>query len=153
MKLLDIGSGPFPSALAFKDCEIYCLDPLIPGYVAAGFPIHYYERVQFVSAPSEEIPCPDHFFDAIISVNAIDHVDNFEKTTQEIRRVLAPGGILRFHVHYHTSTPLEPIELNDQIMMGAFAWCPGFHKLIESKAKRGHVLSAGGGMYSVWSNF
>ena len=128
MQLLDIGSGPMPSALAFENCTVHCLDPLLPAYMTAGFAIHYYDRVKFVHAHSEDIPYPDHYFDAIISVNALDHVDDFDKTSHEIRRVLKLGGKLRFHLHYHSPTPLEPIDLNDQKMMQSFGWCPDFER-------------------------
>jgi len=101
MKLLDIGSGPIPSALAFEDCEVYNLDPLLAGYMKIGYPTHYYDRARFISSPSENIPVEDSFFDAVISVNAIDHVDDFYKTAAEIKRVLKPEGKLRLHVHYH----------------------------------------------------
>src|SRR4029077_13516697 len=42
MKVLDIGSGPIPSATCFKGCRIYCLEPLLPKYLEIGFPLHYY---------------------------------------------------------------------------------------------------------------
>ena len=76
MKVLDVGSGPFPSALCFQGCDIYNLDPLMDKYIAAGYPLHCYEsRARFVQAKAEAIPFEDGFFDAVISVNAIDHVD------------------------------------------------------------------------------
>jgi SAM-dependent methyltransferase len=153
MRLLDIGSGPIPSALAFENCTLYCLEPLLPGYLALGFPIHYYERVKFIHAPSENIPYTDHYFDAIISVNALDHIDDFHRTTLEIKRVLKLNGKIRFHLHYHAPKPLEPIELNDQIIIESFKWCPNFRKIIESKKKRGAELPQGEEVYTVWSNF
>ncbi len=152
-KILDIGSGPLPSAIAFTDCEIYCLDPLLADYTKVGFPLHYYDRVKFINGPSENIPVADGFFDGIISVNAIDHVDDFQKTTEEIRRVLKPRGKLRLHVHYHKKTLPEPIEINDNIMKEAFLWCTNFKKIHESKSKHGYTLPEDGGIYTVWSNF
>ena len=153
LKLLDIGSGPIPSALAFRDCEIHCLDPLLPGYVMAGFPLHYYDRARFVHAPAESIPYPDDYFDAVISVNALDHVDDFDQAVREIRRALKPDGKLRFHLHYHTATPLEPVALNDQIVVRSFEWSRGFRKVGESRSKRGTHLSHADEIYTVWSNF
>jgi ubiquinone/menaquinone biosynthesis C-methylase UbiE len=153
MQLLDIGSGPIPSALAFKNCIVHCLDPLLPKYLEMGFPIHYYERTKFVHAYSEDIPYPDRYFDAIISVNALDHVDNFEKTAQEIRRILKPGGKVRFHLHYHSPTTTEPLTLNDTIVGKAFEWLPNFRKVNESKTKRGYTLSKNDETYALWANF
>ena len=152
MKVLDIGSGPLPSAAVFTSAYIYCLDPLLPSYFSAGFPAHYFNNVKFICASSENIPLANNFFDAVISVNAIDHVDDFGKTAQEIKRVLKIGGKLRMHVHYHPKTSAEPIELNDKVVSDAFAWCHGFKKIIESKIKRGFALEGSNESYALWSN-
>jgi SAM-dependent methyltransferase len=152
-KLLDIGSGPHPSALCFKGAQLYCLDPLLPQYLEIGFPIHYYEKAKFVCGKSESIPFPDNFFDAIISVNAIDHVDDIKKTAMEIQRVLKKNGKIRMHIHYHKRTQAEPIELNDKKIVKLFGWCKGFHKVDESTSKRGFDLSDKSEKYTLWSNF
>lgn len=151
-KILDIGSGPIPSATVFKNCDLYCLDPLIADYIKIGYPIHYYNQTKFICSNSEDIPVSDNFFDAIISVNAIDHVNDFYKTASEIKRVLKIGGTLRMHVHYHKKTKAEPIEINDEIMVKAFGWCQNFKKINESNSKHGYVLPKDGGLYTVWSN-
>jgi ubiquinone/menaquinone biosynthesis C-methylase UbiE len=154
MNILDIGSGPHPSALGFLNCNIYCLDPLLPLYMLAGFPQHIYEpRVRFVSGFSENMPFEDNFFDAIISVNALDHVDDFQLTANEIKRVLKPNGKLRFHLHYHQKTIAEPLELNDIIVQNAFTWCKNFRKIYESKRKRGSEVNDPNELYTLWSNF
>lgn len=154
LKILDIGSGPMPSALCFINCEVYCLDPLLPLYLEAGYPFHIYDpRAKFVYGFSEYMPFNDHFFDAVISVNALDHVDDFELTTKEIKRVLKPGGKVRLHLHFHPKTVTEPLELNDAVVSKAFSWCQGFRKINESKSKRGYTLKEENETYSVWSNF
>ena len=132
MKVLDVGSGPHPSALAFSNCEIFCLDPLLPVYMQTGFPIHIYEsRTRFVYGYSEKMPFENSFFDAIISVNAMDHVDDFYLTANEIKRVLKPGGMLRFHLHFHPKTVTEPLELNDAIVSEAFKCVTGLKKYLK----------------------
>jgi ubiquinone/menaquinone biosynthesis C-methylase UbiE len=153
LKLLDIGSGPFPSALCFENCEVYSLDPLFDRYFAAGFPIHCYEpRGRFVQAKAEAIPFEDGYFDAVISVNAIDHVDDFEKTGKEIKRILKPIGRFRMHVHYHAKTTAEPIELNDEVFLKNYSWVSGLKKMRESKEKLGTVLTDPSEKYVVWGN-
>ena len=152
MKVLDIGSGPLPSALVFEKCELFCLDPLLPEYIKAGFPLHYYENVKFVNAFSEKIPITNDFFDAIVSVNAIDHVDDIYKTSLEIKRVLKPQGKVRIHAHYHKKTKTEPLELNDDIISKAFGWCKGFEKIKTLTYKKGSVVGDGE-VFVVWSNF
>ena len=151
-KVLDIGSGPIPSATVFEDCDLYCLDPLLADYIKIGYPIHYYKQTKFICSDSENIPISDNFFDVVISVNAIDHVNDLFKTSLEIKRVLKTNGILRMHVHYHKKTKTEPIEINDEIIRNAFNWCENFKKIDESDSKRGYTLSKGEGIYTVWSN-
>ena len=154
MKLLDIGSGPFPNSLVFSDCEVYNLDPLIAKYIEIGYPLFHYEtRARFIKSFSESIPIEDGFFDAVISVNAIDHVDDFEKTAKEIRRVLKPGGLLRMHVHYHKPTIGEPLEINDTRFLSAFSGFDNLIKISESQNKTGYSLVNENEKYVVWSNF
>jgi SAM-dependent methyltransferase len=154
LKVLDVGSGPHPSALVFSNCEIYNFDPLLPLYIEAGYPIHIYDdRVKFVYGFSEKMPFADDFFDAVISANALDHVDDFRLTANEIKRVLKPSGKLRLHLHFHPATSMEPLEINDSIVSKAFDWCEAFKKISESKAKRGTTLDGPNESFSVWSNF
>lgn len=152
-RVLDIGSGPFPSALSFEGCTLYCLDPLHHKYLEAGFPMHYYDNVRFLHAFSEDIPIEDGFFDAVISVNAIDHVDNLLRTSNEISRVLKVGGKLAMHVHYHKPTVSEPLEIDDQIFRESFSWCTGLVKVGESKRKFGYELISPDENYALWKNF
>jgi SAM-dependent methyltransferase len=149
--VLDIGSGPMPSGEVFQGCRVYSLDPLWSDYVAAGFPLHYYSRSQFVSAPAEDIPLASGSVDAVISVNAIDHVNDFQATAKEISRVLKPGGKVALHIHYHQATDAEPIELNDEIVRDAFSWCSRLAKIDEKVTKFG--WTAEDGKYALWRNF
>jgi SAM-dependent methyltransferase len=154
MKILDVGSGPIPSALAFKECNVFCLDPLVPEFYKLGYPFwHYDSRAKFIYGYSESMPFPNNYFDGVISVNAIDHVDDFLKTSLEIKRVIKQNGKLRLHIHYHLKTKLEPIELSDPIVLSAFSWCEGFKKINASKKKRGTTLNNDNELFAVWSNF
>jgi len=113
--LLDLGCGPLPWSIAFDECRIVALDPLIDRYEAAGFPMHEFtNRVTFVRGFAEDMPFPASSFDALIAVNSIDHVDDFARTTEEIKRVLKPDGIVRMEVLYHPPTRLEPQVLSDE---------------------------------------
>lgn len=155
-KLLDIGSSAIPSALAFQDMELYCLEPLLPDQLRIGYPFWAYEkRVRFIYGFSEKMPFPDDFFDAAISVNALDHVDDFSVTAQEIKRVTKPGAKLRFHLHFHKATTTEPIELTDEIVSKAFGWCPDFRKVSEFRERNGIQLNPDlpDEVHTIWSNF
>jgi ubiquinone/menaquinone biosynthesis C-methylase UbiE len=153
MKVLDIGSGPFPSGLCYKDAEIYCLDPLMGKYMEAGYPMHCYDsRARFVQSMAEDMPFNDGFFDAVISVNAIDHVNDFAQTAKEIKRVLKPGGRFRMHVHYHPKTTAEPIELNDEVFLQHYSWVSNMKRIHESAQKTGTTLTDPREKYVVWGN-
>ena len=154
MRVLDIGCGPLPSALCFSMCEIYGLDPLIEGYREIGFPIDKYsERYHFIQAKSEHIPFESNFFDAVISANAIDHVDDLEKTAKEIQRVLKKDGKLRMHVHYHSPKITEPIEIDDDIFRSLFGWVSNLEKKREFTTKDlGYTHAPQGEKYVLWGN-
>jgi len=116
-RVLDVGCGPIPSATCFEQAEIYGVDPLISNYEKAGFPLCFYPNVHFMASGGEEIPIEDNFFDVILSVNAIDHVDNLEKVAKELQRVAKPDCRFLMHVHYHEATIPEPIEINDSVFL------------------------------------
>jgi len=152
MKILDIGSGPIPSATCFTNCQVYCLDPLLHKYLQAGYPLHYYENVKFIQGVSEKIPFKNDFFDAVISVNSIDHVDNLQETSSEIDRVLKTGGVLRIHYHSHLPKKCEPISINDNLFQKSFQWCKELQKIKTSHISYSSSLPENE-YYSLWSNF
>jgi len=90
-KILDLGCGPRGS-LEWADMasERIGLDPLADAYSKLGTNYH---KMKYVAAPAEQIPFPDEYFDVVSSFNSLDHVDNLDKTLNEIIRVIAPGGL------------------------------------------------------------
>jgi ubiquinone/menaquinone biosynthesis C-methylase UbiE len=119
--ILDVGCGPIPYVLAFTNCKIYGLDQLIGEYKQLGFPLEKHSnRLTYINGSAENIPVKDKFFDAVISVNALDHVDDFPKTAEEISRVLQPEGILRIETNYHQPTTCEPWPLSDELIIKHF---------------------------------
>lgn len=152
-RLLDVGCGPYPSGEAFRGAELVCLDPLLTMYADAGYPLRGYgPRTRWLCGRSEAIPLADGSIDAVISVNAIDHVDDFAASAREIGRVLAPGGRLRMHVHYHAGNPVEPQALDDRRVAEAFGWCRGLRKIAESESKAS-ATARHGETFALWSNF
>ena len=122
-RVLEVGCGPLAPVLQFRGCERHGLDILIDAYLNAGWPLFDLD-VRFVDAPAERMPYPDGWFDSVISVNALDHVDDFEATCREMERVLRPGGRMRFNVEYHKPTVTEPLELDDRRVEAAFERVP-----------------------------
>lgn len=150
MRLLDVGCGPIPRVRVFDGSERYGLDPLVNMYRAAGFPSQY-DDFSFVHGCAEAMPFEGGSFDAVISVNAIDHVDDFQAAAREIERVLKPGGIVRMEIHYHQPTVCEPCALDDDIVRSSFRALP-LRKLAQ---RRYSDLDADGKateILTVWSN-
>ncbi len=89
-RLLDIGCGPAGSLVwATGAAERVGIDPLAKEYLLLGAWRH---KMKYISAGAESIPYPDGYFDFIFSFNSLDHVDDLGRATEEIKRVLRPGG-------------------------------------------------------------
>jgi ubiquinone/menaquinone biosynthesis C-methylase UbiE len=119
-RVLEVGSGPLAPILQFAACTRYCLDPLANMYMAAGWPLYEYDA-KFINVAGECMPYPDGYFDSVISVNALDHVDDFERVASELQRVVKVGGGIYFEVEYHAPTETEPITLTDDRIVRAFS--------------------------------
>lgn len=122
-KVLDVGCGPLPYAAIFMNCDIFGLEPLLSAFKELGFPLGdptYSDKITYIEAPAENIPVDDNSFDVVISVNAIDHVEDFPAAAREICRVIKPDGILHIEVHYHKPTVTEPWMLNDETVTRCF---------------------------------
>src|SRR4051812_10372097 len=52
------------------------------------------DRVRFETADVRSLPFPDDAFDLVVCFEVIEHVDEQESALDELRRVLAPGGLL-----------------------------------------------------------
>lgn len=158
LNILDVGSGPMPSALAFHDCHITALDPLHPYYKILGFPYDTYNKMSggaldFATASAENMPLEDDTFDAVIAVNAIDHVDHFEEAAQEIQRVLKHNGKLAMHIHCHTATICEPIELTEERVISSFSSIEDLriiHRSQQSYSSKGLPNTE---HFTLWRNF
>jgi SAM-dependent methyltransferase len=109
-RVLDIGCGPRGS-LEWADVagERVGLDPLADRYRELGTDRH---KMTYVRAPSEAIPFADEYFDIVTGFNSLDHVDNFQKSTSEIHRVLKRHGRFLLIVEVnHPPTSTEPASL------------------------------------------
>jgi ubiquinone/menaquinone biosynthesis C-methylase UbiE len=155
MRLLDVGCGPFPNTLAFENCERHGIEPLANKYSEAGFPINMWSKMGYThhASPAEKMPFEDNYFDAVMSVNAIDHVDDFEQVASEIKRVLKDDGYFCMHVHYHKPTKCEPLELNDEIFLKSYGWVKNLTRISESNTKdMGLYTAPAGESFVLWSN-
>ncbi|MBM1175457.1 class I SAM-dependent methyltransferase [Microvirga arabica] len=114
-RVIDIGCGPRGS-LEWADMveQRVGLDPLVPQYLKLGADQH---KMEYCAAPSEKIPYPQSHFDIVTCLNALDHVEDFERTVAEIKRVTKNGGLFLLSVEIdHPPTPTEPISLTRDML-------------------------------------
>src|SRR5690554_1767232 len=85
------------------------LDPLADDYLRLGADDH---AMEYISAPSEDVPLEDASCDSVFSFNSLDHVEDVERMIGEIKRITRPGGrfLLLVEVN-HPPTACEPHEL------------------------------------------
>lgn len=117
MRVLDVGCGPHGGLIGFQDCEKYGLDHLVGEYQRIGYPLEEH-GISYLDCKSEEMPFREGFFNAVLCVNALDHVDRLEPTIAEIARVLREGGRFIGQFNFHDRpTGTEPICLEHGKLM------------------------------------
>ena len=84
-RVLDLGSGTGAAAPVFGSREVVALDPG-PGMLALS-PIP-----SRVVGFGEALPFPDQSFDGVFSAYVFRNLTSVDKTLDEVRRVLRPGG-------------------------------------------------------------
>lgn len=118
-RILEIGCGALVPSLVFAARERHGIDPLVDAYKSLGYPLDEFP-ITLVNCGAERMPYADGFFDSVLSVNVLDHVDDFEQTAAEIARVTKRGGGLYIEVEYHQPTDTEPLVLSDERVVQAF---------------------------------
>lgn len=115
-RILDVGCGPHCGIIGFGGCEKYGVDHLVDAYMEIGYPLSDH-GVGYSNCKSEDMPFDNDFFDVAICVNALDHVDDLEKTIREIARVLKTGGRLIGQFNFRESpTRTKPICFNHETL-------------------------------------
>lgn len=94
-KILDIASGEGYGAnlLASRASEVTGVDIDDPTIEKAKKKYRK-ANLTFKTGSVEEIPATDGQFDMVVSFETLEHTDEHEKMMQEIKRVMAPGGVL-----------------------------------------------------------
>ena len=143
-RLLDIGCGPLLPARHLRYDELWVVDPLLECYSHAGFPVQEVGAMLLPMNAEDMWVFPAGMFDTIVSVNAMDHLDNFQSAITEIERLLKPTGLLRLAIHYHAPTNTEPLALTDELVIASA-------KELKLQRIGGHV-DAQGMIMALWSN-
>ena len=96
-RVLEIGCGPMGVIYYLSAKERVGLDPLARDYMNAfGFDAR---GVSLLSSMGEHLPFADHTFDVVVIGNVLDHVYQPDRTLNEARRILKPGGRLIVWMH------------------------------------------------------
>ena len=87
MKFLDngCGRGDFLESFARMGLEVYGTDV---------DPVKETKRIHKVDLENERLPFENDYFDVIFSKSVIEHINDTHHYMTEMKRVLAPGGIL-----------------------------------------------------------
>jgi ubiquinone/menaquinone biosynthesis C-methylase UbiE len=119
-KILDVGCGPNGGLIGFLDCEKYGIDHLICHYEKIGYPLSKH-NIKYFDCKTEKMPFESDFFDAIICVNALDHVDSLELTIKEMTRVLHSNCKIFMQLNFREKPALtEPIVFNHDDLKDMF---------------------------------
>ena len=96
-KLLNVGCAHGPDFLPFrKDFELWGIDTSASMlHQALRYSVKFHFQANLVLADAISLPFPDNTFDWAISVATYHHIEGSkerERSFQELRRVLKPGG-------------------------------------------------------------
>ena len=110
-RVIDIGCGPMGSLNSLTSAKLRVgLDPLSEGYLQF---LGDSTLMSYVCGVAENVPAKDGSFDAVISLNSLDHVDDLEPVVKEITRITSVGGHFILFTEIHREpTNCEPIPMD-----------------------------------------
>lgn len=110
-RLLEIGygSGVFMPSLATRCTELHGVDPHPHSDAVEKNLAQHDIPATLTQASVESLPYPDGYFDAAVTISALEYVPDIDAACREIRRVLTPDGILA--VVTPGATPLWDLAL------------------------------------------
>ena len=114
----DFGCGPRGSLVWAEPAAVRIgIDVLADRYADEFASAIRSHGMVYVKSTESVIPLPSDFVDVMITLNAIDHVDNLAAMCEEIIRVMKPGGrfIGSFNLEEPAST-CEPQQLSETIV-------------------------------------
>jgi ubiquinone/menaquinone biosynthesis C-methylase UbiE len=112
--VMDIGCGPRGSLEWADNAKRRVgLDPLADKYVKMEGRNH---DMEYIQSGAENMPFDTGSFDIVTSLNSLDHVDNLNECIQEIKRIVAPGGLFLMICDIHSYPTLaEPSNFGWEI--------------------------------------
>lgn len=135
MTVLNVGCGPIP--LRFKSKREIGIDPLIEFY-AGAYPKKYLEGMEPIKGFASKIPLPDGHVDFVYCNNALEYMDDWEKSLAEMARVLKRGGHLALIYHSFQNDGINLCILR-QVDMYRYLRSMGFDVLKHTVSSEEHV--------------
>lgn len=114
--IADFGCGPRGSLAWAKSASVRIGIDVLADVYADHFPASILSHgMIYVKSTEKAIPIPSESIDVLFTLNAMDHVDNFEIICKEIVRIIKPGGdfIGSFNIE-EPPTPCEPQMLTEE---------------------------------------
>ncbi|MCK4694257.1 MAG: methyltransferase domain-containing protein [Candidatus Cloacimonetes bacterium] len=111
----DFGCGPRGSLCWAKSASKRIgIDVLVDKYEKFEISKH---NIEYIKNTEKSIPLPSDYLDILFTLNAIDHVSNFDIICREIVRIIKPGGELigSFNLNEPKSAS-EPQTLTEEII-------------------------------------
>jgi len=93
-RVLDVATGSGYGAQALAQAGAALVVGLDYDPQAIGYARQHYPGPAFVVADAHHLPFPPAAFQVVVSLETIEHLERPEAFLDEVRRVLAPGGLL-----------------------------------------------------------
>jgi len=108
--VVDSGCGPAGSLHFFNAKMKIGIDPLVKRYEIFNIKT---QDMTYIEGKAENIPLISSYADVVISVNALDHGDSFDRALEEVNRILKPQGQILLELNLAEEPSIcEPIKLN-----------------------------------------
>ena len=113
--ILDVGAGPRLRTKYFKDATIIALEPLGDKFMQDFKWCDLNDVSLYIKSIEEFIPELENKFDFIMSINALDHCYDFNKSVENMCRYLKEDGSIFLSYDYHSNPDqLHPLCLDDK---------------------------------------
>lgn len=128
VKVLDVGGGTGHTHVSFfrhpESIEYFLLDPnlrLLHDQFIRIYPKLSYLDMGHILANAESLPIKNESFDVVLSLSAIDHLDDYKKFISESYRVLKKKG--RFLIYSHLDKVIskkDKTTINEKLFSSTF---------------------------------